>query len=197
MVKGPDPAATGFIGQPHKPQTIAFAKSANSAPRLAPDNQPLCGARYTGIKPPGVAFNQSGGSCRLQVGGAAENKGPSLAAQKQQTYLSLSSGGHPNADGRWRAAEKNRLTVGGTPAFLALVRANWKPVIPAHPPGMTFQEYMKTLGKGVAVLERGAPGRGALSFMLCAWTHEEMRSRVIQFNAELYSSGAKRWRQSF
>jgi len=83
--------------------------------------------------------------------------------------------------------------------FLAVVRANWKPVIPPLSPGMTFQEYMKTLGKAVAAAasDRRAQGVGALSFMLYALTHKEMRSRVGQFNAELYASGAQRLRQSF
>jgi AcrR family transcriptional regulator len=83
--------------------------------------------------------------------------------------------------------------------FLAVVRANWKPIIPALSPGMTFQEYMKTLAKAVAAATpaRRAQGIGALSFMLYALTHEEMRSRISQFNAELYASGTKRLRQSF
>jgi AcrR family transcriptional regulator len=81
--------------------------------------------------------------------------------------------------------------------FLAVVRAHWKPVIPALSPGMTFQQYMKTLGKAVAAPARRAQGIGVLSFMLYALTHEEMRSRVIQFNAALYSSSAERLRQAF
>jgi AcrR family transcriptional regulator len=83
--------------------------------------------------------------------------------------------------------------------FLAVVRANWKPVMPPLSPGMTFHEYMKTLGKALAETAsvRRAQGVGALSFMLYALTHEEMRSRVRQFNAELYALGAQRLRQSF
>ena len=65
--------------------------------------------------------------------------------------------------------------------FLAVVRANWKPVIPPL----------------AAASDRRAQGVGALSFMLYALTHKEMRSRVGQFNAELYASGAQRLRQSF
>ena len=79
--------------------------------------------------------------------------------------------------------------------FLAVVRAHWKPVIPPLSPGMTFQEYMKTVA--TAASDRRAQGVGALSFMLYALTHKEMRSRVGQFNAELYASGAQRLRQSF
>lgn len=83
--------------------------------------------------------------------------------------------------------------------FLAVVRANWKPVIPPLSAGMTFRDYMKALGKAVAAAatDRRAQGVGALSFMLYALTHEEMRSRVSQFNAELYASGAQRLRKSF
>jgi len=83
--------------------------------------------------------------------------------------------------------------------FLAVVRANWKPVTPPLSTGMTFRDYMQALGKAVAAAasDRKAQGVGALSFMLYALTHEEMRSRVRQFNAELYASGALRLRQSF
>ena len=82
---------------------------------------------------------------------------------------------------------------------MAVVLKSWKPLIPELSPGTTFQEYMKSLGKAVAAAapERRVQGIGALSFMLYALTHEEMRSRVIQFNAELYTAGAKRLRQSF
>ena len=83
--------------------------------------------------------------------------------------------------------------------FLAVVRATWKPVIPPLSAGMTFRDYMKALGKAVAAAasDRKTQGVGALSFMLYALTHEEMRSRVSKFNAELYASGAQHLRQSF
>ena len=42
-------AATGLIGHPHKPQTMAPATSSTLASRLATDNRAFWGARYTGI----------------------------------------------------------------------------------------------------------------------------------------------------
>jgi AcrR family transcriptional regulator len=83
--------------------------------------------------------------------------------------------------------------------FLAVVRAKWKPVIPPLMPGTTFKEYMHALGRAVAASapERHAQAVGALSFMLYALTHEEMRERVRQANDTLYAAGAKRLRQSF
>src|SRR5262245_6973354 len=83
--------------------------------------------------------------------------------------------------------------------FLAVVRARWKPVIPPLMPGTTFKDYMHTLGRAVAASapERRAQAVGALSFMLYALTHEEMRTRVRQANDALYAAGAQRLRQSF
>jgi len=83
--------------------------------------------------------------------------------------------------------------------FLAVVRAGWKPVIPPLLPGTTFKEYMHTLGRAVAA---SAPGRraqavGALSFMLYALTHEEMRARVHDANEAIYAAGALRLGQTF
>jgi AcrR family transcriptional regulator len=83
--------------------------------------------------------------------------------------------------------------------FLAVVRAKWRPVIPALTPGMTFADYMHALGRAVAASapERRAQAVGALSFMLYALTHEEMRSRLRQANEAIYSAGADRMRHSF
>ena len=83
--------------------------------------------------------------------------------------------------------------------FLAVVRSRWKPVIPPLMPGTTFKDYMHALGRAVAAAppERRAQAVGALSFMLYAFTHEEMRARVRHFNGELYAAGAERMRQSF
>jgi len=66
--------------------TTAPATSSTLAPRLAADDRGVLRRAIYWYQPPGVAFNQSGGSCRLQVGGAAESYGTSLAAQRPQTY---------------------------------------------------------------------------------------------------------------
>src|SRR5215831_9056225 len=74
--------------------------------------------------------------------------------------------------------------------FLAVVRAKWKPVTPPLMPGTTFKEYMHVLGRAVAASapERRAQAVGALSFMLYALTHGEMRERIRQANDALYTA---------
>ena len=83
--------------------------------------------------------------------------------------------------------------------YLAVVRARWKPVMPPLAPGASFAEYMRTLGHAVIAAgpERRAQAVGALSFMLYAMTHEDMRSRVRQLNAGVYRAGADRMAQAF
>jgi AcrR family transcriptional regulator len=72
--------------------------------------------------------------------------------------------------------------------FLAVVEARWKPIAPHYTPGTSFREYMHALGKAVAAAgpERRAQALGALSFMLYALTHDEMRTRVTKLNTDLY-----------
>jgi AcrR family transcriptional regulator len=76
--------------------------------------------------------------------------------------------------------------------FLAIVQTQWKPVIPPFQPGMSFREKMHVLGKAVASagLERRVQAVGALSFMLFALTHEDMRERVVRLNREIYKQAA-------
>lgn len=72
--------------------------------------------------------------------------------------------------------------------FLAVVRARWKPVVPPYTPGTTFKQHMRDLGTAVAAAmpARRAQALGALSFMIYALTHDEMRLQVLQLNRELY-----------
>jgi AcrR family transcriptional regulator len=83
--------------------------------------------------------------------------------------------------------------------FLAVVQAQWKPVIPPLREGATFKEYMHTLGTAVAAAgpSRRAQAVGALSFMLYALTHEDIRTRVSAMNAEIYRRGAERLPKAF
>lgn len=76
--------------------------------------------------------------------------------------------------------------------FLAIVQTRWRPVIPPYQPGMSFKERMHVLGKAVATAgpERRAQAVGALSFMLFALTHEDMRERVVGLNREIYKRTA-------
>jgi AcrR family transcriptional regulator len=83
--------------------------------------------------------------------------------------------------------------------YISVVGARWKPVIPPLIPGTPFAEYMHTLGRAVAAAapERRAEAVGAMSFMLYAMTHNEMRMRVWRANAEIYRVGAERMAQAF
>ncbi len=77
--------------------------------------------------------------------------------------------------------------------FLALVQTRWKPVMPPHQPGLSFQERMRALGRAVAVAtpERRVQAVGALSFLLYAITHKQLRARVAKLNADIYRRGAE------
>jgi AcrR family transcriptional regulator len=78
--------------------------------------------------------------------------------------------------------------------FLAIVQTRWRPVIPTYQPGMSFKERMQVLGRAVASAgpERRTQAVGALSFMLFALTHEDMRQRVVGLNREIYKQTAAR-----
>ena len=83
--------------------------------------------------------------------------------------------------------------------FLAVVQTRWKPVIPSLREGASFKDHMHSLGEAVAAAApaRRAQAVGALSFMLYAFTHEDMRSRVAMANAEIYKRGSERLAQLF
>ena len=72
--------------------------------------------------------------------------------------------------------------------FLAVAETRWEPIAPPLKQGAALREQMRILGKAVAAAaeERKAGAVGALSFQLYALTHEEMRSRLAQANAETY-----------
>jgi AcrR family transcriptional regulator len=72
--------------------------------------------------------------------------------------------------------------------FLAVAETRWEPLAPPLKQGATLREQMRILGKAVAAAaeERRSGAVGALSFQLYALTHEEMRTRLAQTNAEIY-----------
>jgi AcrR family transcriptional regulator len=76
--------------------------------------------------------------------------------------------------------------------FLAVVQRRWKPVVPAYTPGTSFKQHMHVVGKAVAAAgpERRAQALGALSFLLYALTHEQMREDVERLNRGLYEQMA-------
>jgi AcrR family transcriptional regulator len=77
--------------------------------------------------------------------------------------------------------------------FLAVIETLWTPITPPFRQGASFREQMRILGEAVvaAVPDRRANALGALSFQLYALTHEEMRSRLAQMDAEIYRWAAE------
>jgi AcrR family transcriptional regulator len=72
--------------------------------------------------------------------------------------------------------------------FLAVIEAQWKPILPPFKPGASFREQMRLLGKTVA---REAQARKkyaaiATAFQLYTLTHEPMRARLTEKNAAAY-----------
>ena len=82
--------------------------------------------------------------------------------------------------------------------FLAVVETRWRPIIPIRQ-GATLKEHLRIVGEAVvaAIPARRAQALGALSFQIYALTHEEMRSRIAQLNAESYRRGGDRLQQLF
>jgi AcrR family transcriptional regulator len=82
--------------------------------------------------------------------------------------------------------------------FLAVVETRWRPIVPIRQ-GATLKEHLRIVGEAVvaAIPARRAQALGALSFQIYALTHEEMRARIAQLNAEIYRRGADRFRQHF
>src|SRR6185295_20183944 len=82
--------------------------------------------------------------------------------------------------------------------LLAVVETRWRPIIPIKH-GATLKEHLRIVGEAVvaAIPARRAQALGALSFQIYALTHEELRSRVAQLNADLYKRGAARFQQLF
>jgi AcrR family transcriptional regulator len=73
--------------------------------------------------------------------------------------------------------------------LLAFVEQRWRPVVPRFRPGAPLSEQMRLLGEAVAdaAEERRAQAAGALSFMLYAATHEDVRRELSARNAEIYA----------
>lgn len=77
--------------------------------------------------------------------------------------------------------------------FLAVSETRWRPIAPPLKPGASLKEQMNILGRAVfdAAEQRRAVAVGALSFQLYALTHEEMRARLAETNAEIYKWAAE------
>jgi AcrR family transcriptional regulator len=76
--------------------------------------------------------------------------------------------------------------------LLAVIETRWEPILPPLRHGATFKEQMRILGEAVVAIapSRRAQAVGAASFQLYALTHEEMRSRLADRNAEIYRRSA-------
>jgi len=72
--------------------------------------------------------------------------------------------------------------------ILAVVGTRWQPIIPPWRPGMPLKEQLCILGEAVvaAVPARRAQAVGAVSFQQYALTHEELRTRLVAANADIY-----------
>ena len=72
--------------------------------------------------------------------------------------------------------------------FMAVIGAAWSPVQPAFTPGAPFAVQMRAFGEAVAAEARRRRPRAAAmaSFQLYLFTHEPMRRRMSEQNAEAY-----------
>ena len=95
-----------IIGHPHEPQTIAPATSSTLAPRLAADNRAFCGARYTGISLLESHSTSQGVPADFRLAGPPRITELPWRPKDRKRIESLIRGWHPDADERWRAAEK-------------------------------------------------------------------------------------------
>ena len=77
--------------------------------------------------------------------------------------------------------------------FLAVVESRWRPITPQFEPGASFAEQMTALGQAVieSLAARRAAAVGAASFSAYVLTHEAMRERLVQMNAEIYREMAE------
>lgn len=77
--------------------------------------------------------------------------------------------------------------------FLAVMDARWQPVVPNFKAGAGYEEQMRLLADAViaALPARRIASIGAASFQFYALTHEKMRARFVQINAEVYRRAAE------
>src|SRR5215469_7644928 len=72
--------------------------------------------------------------------------------------------------------------------ILAVVETRWQPIAPPWRPGVSLKEQLRLLGEAVvaSIPARRAQAMGALSFQQYALTHEELRARLVEVNADIY-----------
>ena len=77
--------------------------------------------------------------------------------------------------------------------FLAVAEARWRPIVPKFKSGASYADQMRILAEAViaAIPYRRKAAVGAASYQLYALTHEKMRARFVQLNAEVYRQAAE------
>jgi AcrR family transcriptional regulator len=72
--------------------------------------------------------------------------------------------------------------------ILAVVGTRWQPIAPSWRPGASLKEQLRLLSEAVvtSVPARRAHAVGAFSFQQYALTHEELRTRLVEANADIY-----------
>jgi len=81
--------------------------------------------------------------------------------------------------------------------LLAVVETRWRPLVPLRH-GATLKEHLRLVAETVigAVPARRAQALGALSFQIYALTHEDIRARIAQLNADMYRRAGERLEQA-
>jgi AcrR family transcriptional regulator len=77
--------------------------------------------------------------------------------------------------------------------FLAVMEARWQPIVPKFRRGAAYAQQMRILAEAVVT---ALPGRrkaaiGAASYQLYVLTHEKMRARFVELNAQAYRRAAE------
>lgn len=72
--------------------------------------------------------------------------------------------------------------------ILAVVGTRWQPIVPTWRPGAPLKEQLRLLGEAVVASApaRRAQAVGAFSFQQYALTHEELRTKLVEANVEIY-----------
>src|SRR5436305_6685244 len=81
--------------------------------------------------------------------------------------------------------------------FLALGQTYWAPIKPNVQPGATLREILRALADATlaAIPDRSAAAVGRLTGLAYALTHEELRTKVVEFTAQSYAFG-EQWLRS-
>jgi AcrR family transcriptional regulator len=81
--------------------------------------------------------------------------------------------------------------------FISLGQTYWPPIKPHVKPGSTFPEIMRALADATvaAIPDRSTAAVGRLTGLAYAFTHEELRAKVVEITLQSYSFG-EQWLRS-